>query len=478
MNGESPRGWAVAQLDDVVEVLDRLRRPVNSEEREQRPGAIPYYGATGQVGWIDSHLFDEELVLLGEDGAPFLEPTKAKAYIIAGKSWVNNHAHVLRASRGIDSRLLMHQLNVVDYHPYVSGTTRLKLPQGSMNQIPLRIPPLAEQRRIVAAIEEHLSRLDAAVAGLERVQAMILRYRAAVLKAAVEGRLVATEASLAQKRGNEYESADALIERIGRQDARRAHPELERVQLRHPPEGWTWTSLGSIGALQSGIQKQPSRRPVKNRFPFLRVANVGRGRLDLSEIHEVELFNGELERLRLQKGDLLVVEGNGSATEIGRLAVWNGQIEDCVHQNHLIRHRPYPGILPEYVAAYWNSPEGAKRVLNVASSTSGLYTLSVGKISRLPVPIPPTAEQTRIVEELDRRFTLLATLGSEIASKLARAARLRQSILQRAFEGKLVPQDTNDEPASVLLERIRAARATPPSRNKTRRRSIAGSERG
>src|SRR5579863_8682809 len=106
------------------------------------------------------------------------------------------------------------------------------------------------------------------------------------------------------------------------------------------PEGWEWVETGSIAEVQGGIQKQPKRKPVANMYPFLRVANVPRGRLDLSDVHKVELFDGEIERYRLRLGDLLVVEGNGSLEQIGRAAQWGGEIEDCVHQNHLIRVRP------------------------------------------------------------------------------------------------------------------------------------------
>src|SRR2546423_8943256 len=98
-----PKGWTVKPLASSVDVLDSRRKPVNSRERSSRVGSIPYYGATGQVGWIDDYIFDEELVLLGEDGAPFLDKSKSIAYIVTGKSWVNNHAHVLRAREGITS---------------------------------------------------------------------------------------------------------------------------------------------------------------------------------------------------------------------------------------------------------------------------------------------------------------------------------------------------------------------------------------
>lgn len=110
----SPVGWSEAYLGDVVDILDRLRIPVNETERSARVGSVPYYGATGRVGWIDGHLFNEELILLGEDGAPFLDSGKPKAYMIRGKSWVNNHAHVLKAAGGISNAFIAHQLNVAD----------------------------------------------------------------------------------------------------------------------------------------------------------------------------------------------------------------------------------------------------------------------------------------------------------------------------------------------------------------------------
>ena len=139
-------------------------------------------------------------MLLGEDGAPFLDSGKLKAYLIQGKSWVNNHAHVLRGKPGLLNSFLLYQLNNVDYRPYVSGTTRLKLPQGPMKQIPLLVPLEDEQRQIVAEIEKQFTRLEAGVAALRRVQANLKRYRAAVLKAACEGSLVPTEAELAKRK--------------------------------------------------------------------------------------------------------------------------------------------------------------------------------------------------------------------------------------------------------------------------------------
>jgi type I restriction enzyme S subunit len=173
----------------------------------------------------------------------------------------------------------------------------------------------------------------------------------------------------------------------------------------------------------------------------------------------MELFGDELEKLRLQKGDLLIVEGNGSPTEIGRMAIWHGEVGNCVHQNHIIRARLTQGIIPEYCSAHWNSPQGSSAVMNVASSTSGLYTLSTSKVARLCLPVPPAAEQSRIVQELQSRISKLEACEAAIHQQIRHALALRNLVLRNAFSGKLVPQDPNDEPASVLLERIRAERA-------------------
>src|SRR5215211_294316 len=120
-----PDGWSVKQLSACVDVLDSRRKPINSQERASRIGSVPYYGATGRVGWIDDYLFDEELVLIGEDGAPFFDKSKQIAYIIDGKSWVNNHAHVLRARDNVTSnRYIKHYLDSFDFGGYVQGSTR------------------------------------------------------------------------------------------------------------------------------------------------------------------------------------------------------------------------------------------------------------------------------------------------------------------------------------------------------------------
>ena len=159
-----PNGWAVCRLDQVADVLDNLRKPINSNERNLRikgkqiDRLYPYYGATGQVGLIDDYIVDGHYLLLGEDGAPFLDKNAIKAYSISGKSWVNNHVHIL--SPKIDFEFLQYSLNQIDYSEYVNGSTRLKLTQTDMCSIRLMLPPLSEQKLIKAKIQTLFSQLD------------------------------------------------------------------------------------------------------------------------------------------------------------------------------------------------------------------------------------------------------------------------------------------------------------------------------
>ena len=188
---EVPGNWCWTYLlTGAAECIDGYRKPLNATERASREGDIPYYGATGQVGWIDDYLTNEQLILLGEDGAPFLDLMKDKAYIIDGKAWVNNHAHILKSHYGeVGNRFLMHYLNTFNYHGYVNGTTRLKLTQASMNTIPVPLPPLPEQQRIVEQIESLFSKLNEVKEKAQEALESFEERRVAILHKAFEGEL-------------------------------------------------------------------------------------------------------------------------------------------------------------------------------------------------------------------------------------------------------------------------------------------------
>jgi type I restriction enzyme S subunit len=222
---------------------------------------------------------------------------------------------------------------------------------------------------------------------------------------------------------------------------------------------WHATTTGEVAEVRGGIQKQPMRAPVKNTKPFLRVANVGRRSLDLSDVHSVEVFDGEVATYALRVGDLLVVEGNGSVDQIGRAASWDGSIVECVHQNHLIRVRPNASLDPRFLELVWNAPLTIEHLKSVASSTSGLHTLSTEKVKRVALRLPDLGTQVALVLEAQRRLSLLDAAERTIKANLRKAEHLRQSLLFAAFSGKLVPQDPFERPASETLSELRAQRA-------------------
>lgn len=457
--------WTTAPLGELLEILDSQRVPVNAKERETRKGTVPYYGATGQVGWIDDYLFDEELILLGEDGAPFLQSDKQKAFIIRGKSWVNNHAHVLKALGGTPSTFWKYQLDQVQFRQFVSGTTRLKLSQAPMRQIPLLVPPLPEQHRIVEAIESYFTRLDDAVASLERVQKNLKRYRASVLKAAVEGRLVPTEAELARKEGRSYESASELFKRILTERRRRWEESRRKGKYQEPtapdtsglpelPEGWCWANAEALSdeerSITYGVVKLGD--VVADGIPTLRSSNVRHLSLETEYVKPISSKIAAMyARTSLKGGEVLVTvrgtlggicavpphcRGFNISREVAMIALIEPELAPLVAiliaspplQNWLMRH------------------------------TKGIaYTgINIETLKLLPIPVPPLAEGKRIRDTVDRLLSVGDAIKTASTLQLNRCSRIKQAVLKWAFEGKLADQDPKDEPAEVLLRRIKA----------------------
>jgi type I restriction enzyme S subunit len=435
---------------------DRERVPVNAKERASRLGKVPYYGASGQVGWIDAPIFEDPLLLLGEDGVQFFDADKQKAYMIDGPTWVNNHAHVLAEQDGVRLRYLMHFLNQFDYHGFANGTTRLKLTRSSMDEIPVRLAPTAEQEGIVAAIEEAFSKLDAGEAGLRIVRQLLKRMRDAVLAAAVTGRLVPQD--LTDAPASEL-FADLGVEAIE-----------PKNQLATLPKSWVVRRVGELlaGPLTNG-------RSVRTRaggFPVLRLTCLRDGRIDLGETKEGEWDAVDAAQYVVQRGDFLVSRGNGSLDLVGRGGLVDVDPGPVAYPDTLIRVRVSDSALdPSFLAMLWNSAVVRRQLEAQARTTAGIYKVNQSMIAEVRLPIAPRHEQVRIVAEVERQFSFLDACDRAVDAGLTRAAALRRSILKAAFEGRLVPQDPTDEPASVLLERIRAERAAAPKPPRRTRRT-------
>lgn len=387
--------WKYVPFCDAVEICDSQRKPINSKERAARTEGktqselYPYYGATGQVGYIDDYITDGEYVLLGEDGAPFLNTFAKKAYIITGKAWVNNHAHVLR-SKG-SNKFLCYYLNHFNYKGYVSGTTRLKLTQEQMKSIPIPIPPIEEQNCIVARIEELFSELDNGVETLRKTKQQLAVYRQAVIST--------------------------------------AFPKMNEDNT---------VRLDEIADITGGITKGRDLSKQETVYlPYLRVANVQNGYLDLSQMKTIEVKTNEVEKYLLQVGDVLYTEG-GDRDKLGRGTVWKGEISNCVHQNHVFRARlDQTRARPQYVA-YWSMSAFARNYFYAKGKQSvNLASINKTVLSALTIPLPSIAEQNKVIQEIESSLSVCESIEKAVDTALQQAEAMRQSILKQAFEGKL-----------------------------------------
>ena len=301
-----------------------------------------------------------------------------------------------------------------------TGTTFVAIRGDDLRSHPLPLPPLAEQHRIVAEIEKQLTRLDAAIVALKRVQANLKRYRASVLKTACEGKLVPTEAELARAEGREYEPADRLLGRIlverrarweTQENRRGKYKERIAPDMSDLPElsqGWVWATLAQISDVKGGVTKGRHYRAGESltEVPYLRVANVQRGYLDLSEIKTIKVTQEVADQLALVPDDILFTEG-GDRDKLGRGWVWNGEVEGCIHQNHVFRSRLLLSEMHSEFVSWWGNSFGQTFFNQSGKQTTNLASINLSVLSGFPVPLPPLTEQRRIAAEVKRRLSII-----------------------------------------------------------------------
>ena len=399
-----PDGWQWVTLDNVVECLDNLRSPVNATERAKRPGKIPYYGATGQVGWIDDFLTDEQLVLLGEDGAPFLDMFKDKAYIIEGKAWVNNHAHILRSRFGnVGNKFLCRYLNAFDFSKYVNGTTRLKLTQAKMKKIPIPLPPLDEQQRIVSLLDELFADLDEAKTLAQAVVDGSELRRAAILQKAFNGEL----------------------------------SKLWRDEHGITLDSWQQCLLGDV------CQINPPKISTRDlsgdlEVSFVPMAAVSDVRGEITVPQRKSLREVKSGFTNFSKGDVLFAKitpcmENGKAALVGELVnnISYGSTEFFVLRcgekifnrfvYHLVRWKIFRNKAKSVMAGAVGQQRVPKRFLNG-------YQLN----------LPPLEEQKEIVSLLDDLLSREQRTKEFALKTIERVELMKKSILARAFRGALL----------------------------------------
>ena len=427
-SNELPNGWIDIPLETCVEILDEKRIPINSRARQQRQGTIPYYGATGQVGWIDDYLFDEELVLLGEDGAPFLEAFKNKAYLISGKSWINNHAHVLKGISGLLlNKFLCYYLNQINYHEYVNGTTRLKLNKTTLKTVPVILPPLNEQKRIVKKIDKMFLELNDVKSSLENLQIQLMRYRQSILNSVLSSDFF----------GDEKEYEQIPISQVQESLNQGWSPKCENKSSQNNDEWTVMTTTAIQPMIFDGSQNKILPNNLKPR-----------------------------PKLELKENDLLITRA-GPRSRVGITCLVKKTKNRLLLCDKAYRIKfDTNSIVPSFFEIVLNSPDLLMQIeeIKTGTSDSGL-NLTMDKFSNLIIPFPSKPRQHKIVKLIKQRFNFIKNIEKIISSSLLDLDALHQSVLKQAFEGNLVPQDPKDEPASKLLERIQLKIKNKESKN-------------
>ena len=391
--------WNYVPFEDAVEIWDIKRKPINNAERASRINGksnnelYPYYGATGQVGFIDDYLTDGEYVLLGEDGAPFLNPIAQKAYIVTGKTWVNNHAHVLKSK--YNNKFLCYYLNSINYKDYVSGTTRLKLTQAQMKRILIPVPSIEEQERIVAKIEELFSELDNAVETLNATKAKLEVYRQAVLLKAFE-----------------------------------------------PKNNWNIGKLGDVIQVLTDYHANGSYEILKQHVELLDTPDYAL--MIRSTNFEKNNFSNDLKYITKEAYDFLkksqlfgdeVLMGKiGNAGKVYYMKDLNRPMSLAMN---LFAMRFDHCVSSKYVYYFLNS---AKSIEDIKKHVKGVGTPTINKnsVRDLYFAYPDTNEQKNIVTEVETKLSLYDSVNLTLDNILRQASAMRQSILKQAFEGRLL----------------------------------------
>lgn len=487
-----PEGWTWAALGQIVDIHDHRRRPIKSEDRQKRianrqPNELfPYYGATGKVGVIDGYLFDFPSILLGEDGAPFLDRQRNKAYFVEGKYWVNNHAHIITPQASTISGWLLHSLNFIDYGPHVGGSTRLKLTKADLESIPIPLAPLAEQKRIVARVDALFAEIAEGEVALDDAREGLDIFRRALLKAAVTGELTKDW----RAKNHVTETGHDLLARIRAERARQAQTNrrgrraadaapLDTSALPTLPEGWAWGTLGEI-VLDSliGLDRGSANQRREHRgAPYIKMQNVSaEGRVNLSNLVFVDAGHDEVQRFGIRDGDVLFNTRN-SKELVGKTGLVENPERGTIFNNNLMRIRSLDRQTNAWIATAMVSPPFLMKLEGVKKATTSVAAIYAADLFPLPIPIPPPAEAAEILRRVSEALAAQADTLVLLDAEAGDAARLKQAILKAAFEGRLVPQDAADEPASVMLARLKAT--APPATEATtkpkrgRRQSIA-----
>jgi len=462
-----PKGWVRTQIGEIFEVFSGYGFPKKYQGKKKgdlaflKVGDISRYVQSGNIyvekadnyvsyevsKKIKAKPFPKYTVVFAKIGEALKLNRRA---ILRKDAIVDNNVMGISETRGIISALFLYYfMNTIKLENLSRATTVPSIRKSDVEMLSFPLPPLNEQNRIVAKIEELFTRLDAGVEALKQVRAQLKRYRQSVLKAAVEGRLTA---EWREQHLGELEPADKLLERI--QDERKTilkekyvePDQVDSSDLHELPDGWIWTQIGDLTiSMKNGIYKQKSFYD-SNGIACLRMYNIEDGQIVWKDIKRMILSDEEINEYELQPGDILVNRVN-SRELVGKSATIPDNLDRCVFESKNIRLRLVQEYIRSNYVTFWFRIFAQQYFNQNAQQTVGMASINQKQLANMPIPLPALTEQEKIIKEIERLFSIFDESELVLKSELKRAQSLRQSILKRAFEGKLVPQDLNDLPA-------------------------------
>jgi type I restriction enzyme S subunit len=488
---ELPKGWALASIGDMIGKGGVFCDGDWVETKDQDPTGNVRLIQLADIGdgvyrnKSQRYLTREKAIALN---CTFLEPNDVliarmpdplgRACIFPGDAKDSVTAVdvciVRPGQNAVDSRWLMFTTNSLPIRTVIaslqSGSTRKRISRKNLGRILFPVPPLPEQERIVAKIEELFTKLDAGVEALKKIKAQLKRYRQAVLKHAFEGKL--TE-KWRQAHKGELEPASKLLERIAKEREKTAEgkrqkklPPLDASDLPELPDGWEWTFGDKIFPFITSGSRGWAKYYSDIGAIFLRMGNLDHDsiKLDLRNVQRVNLPpTVEGKRTRVVPNDILI----SVTADVGMTALVPDTLGEAYVNQHVALARAAPSVNRAFIAWYVASREGGQRQFLKMQRGATKTGLGLDDIRNLALPVAPVSEQEKVVEEIERHFSIADQIEQTIEQGLKQSSRLRQSILKRAFEGKLVPQDPEDESAEKLLERIKAEKRRLQAAKKT-----------
>ena len=401
---EIPEDWKVKKLSWLAKCLDGKRVPLNREERGRMQGPFPYWGANSIVDYVDQWLFDEELVLLGEDGAPFFDRSRPVAFRVTGKFWVNNHAHVLRAQTSIHPEFLAYALNCVDYRSFIDGSTRDKLTQGDMREIPLQCPEVHEQRAIAAFLNRETAKIDALVAKKERLIELLQEKRTALITSAVTRGLDPT-----------VPMKESGVEWLGEIPAHWNTEKVKSLFERTKRKGFSELTVLSVYR-EYGVIEKSSRDDNFNRTPE-----------DLDVYQLVKPGDLVINKMKAWQGSLGVASLSG-ITSPDYVVYAPGHESNARFLHHLLRCKLMASV-------YLSNSNGIR---------PNQWRLEPERFEDLSLLLPPRAEQDQIAALLDREMASIDALTAKVRTAINHLKEYRTALISAAVTGKI---DVRDEAA-------------------------------